>query len=233
MLPRILEPEVMDSAAEALSYDAMDHSQVNRRFVDDLLASTLPSMTSRPRVLDVGTGTALIPVELARRLPDCHIVAADAARAMLDLADRHIRADGLSDRIETLCVDCRQIPVNDGAFDLVISNSIVHHIPQPLEVLRECCRLLSPGGLLFVRDLFRPESAAEIERLVALHAGTADAEQQQLLRQSFHAALTVAEVQERIRPLGITPESVQATSDRHWTLSWIKPPADRTANKVC
>ena len=232
MLPRTLEPEVMDSAAEALSYDAMDHSQVNRRFVDDLLIAVLLTTTSRLRVLDVGTGTALIPVELARRFPDCHIVAADAARSMLDLADRHIHANGLSDRIETLCVDCRQIPFDDGAFDLVISNSIVHHIPRPLEVLQECCRILTPGGLLFVRDLFRPESSAEIERLVALYAGSASSEQQQLLRQSFHAALTVAEVQELVRSLGILSEAVQVTSDRHWTLCWDKPLSIQSAHEV-
>ena len=39
MLSRILETEVMDTPAEALDYDAMDHSAVNRVFVDDLLAA--------------------------------------------------------------------------------------------------------------------------------------------------------------------------------------------------
>ena len=37
MLSRILEPEAMDDAAEAREYDAMDHTSVNRAFVDDLL----------------------------------------------------------------------------------------------------------------------------------------------------------------------------------------------------
>ena len=37
MLPRTLEPEVMDTAEEAVDYDAMDHGEVNRRFVGDFL----------------------------------------------------------------------------------------------------------------------------------------------------------------------------------------------------
>ena len=37
-LERVLEPEVMESHQEAVDYDAMDHSEVNRIFVDDLLA---------------------------------------------------------------------------------------------------------------------------------------------------------------------------------------------------
>ena len=39
MIPRILEPEVMDSPLEAVDYNTMDHSQVNRVFVDDLLSA--------------------------------------------------------------------------------------------------------------------------------------------------------------------------------------------------
>src|SRR5260221_76162 len=38
-LLRVLEPEIMDSATEAADYDAMDHADVNRRCVDDLLAA--------------------------------------------------------------------------------------------------------------------------------------------------------------------------------------------------
>jgi hypothetical protein len=41
MLDRILEPEFMDTAEEARDYDSMDHAEVNRRFVDDLLAALL------------------------------------------------------------------------------------------------------------------------------------------------------------------------------------------------
>src|SRR4051812_38134791 len=70
MLQRILEPEVMDSPQEALEYDTMDHSAVNRVFVDDLLAA-------RPApgdVLDLGTGTALIPIELCKRETTCRIM---------------------------------------------------------------------------------------------------------------------------------------------------------------
>src|SRR5262245_28528158 len=54
MLPRVLEPEVMDTEAEARDYDAMDHATVNRAFVADLLAL----WDGRGTALDLGTGTA-------------------------------------------------------------------------------------------------------------------------------------------------------------------------------
>jgi hypothetical protein len=55
-LPRSLEPEMMDGEQEAREYGAMDHREVNARFVADLLAVGAPLR----RVLDVGTGTAVV-----------------------------------------------------------------------------------------------------------------------------------------------------------------------------
>ena len=59
-LERVLEPEVMDTVEEAQDYDSMDHSLVNEIFVQDLLATG----PIEGEVLDVGTGTAQIPIEL-------------------------------------------------------------------------------------------------------------------------------------------------------------------------
>ncbi len=63
-IERILEPEVMDTPEEARDYNAMDHSEVNRKFVDDLLAGPVG-----PRVIDLGCGPAAIPIELCQRAP--------------------------------------------------------------------------------------------------------------------------------------------------------------------
>ena len=46
MLTRILEPEVMDTAAEARDYNQMDHGDVNRLFVDDFLVAPLQAALS-------------------------------------------------------------------------------------------------------------------------------------------------------------------------------------------
>lgn len=225
MLPRVLEPEVMDTAEEALDYDSMHHDTVNRIFVDDLLqaAHDLSSggAESRPmRVLDVGTGTALIPIELYRRPGAFEVVAIDLANEMLKLANRNIERAGLANCIRAELVDAKRLPYADGSFDWVISNSIVHHIPEPSICMAEMRRVLRPGGLWFVRDLFRPDSAEVIERIVQTYAGMDSERQQQLFRQSLHAALTVSEVRELVAPLSVPSEFVKATSDRHWTMSY-------------
>jgi len=212
MLPRILEPEVMDTPQEAVDYDTMDHSTVNRVFVDDLLAV-------RPQpgdVLDLGTGTALIPVELCKRETTCRVMAVDAAVNMLELARYNI---GTTDRIQLAKVDAKQLGFDDGMFDTVMSNSIIHHIPEPRTVLAEAVRVAKAGGLLFFRDLLRPDDLATLRHLVDTYAGNANDHQRKMFGESLHAALTVEEIREFVASLGFPRESVQATSDRHWT--WV------------
>ncbi|HEX4072135.1 MAG TPA: class I SAM-dependent methyltransferase [Planctomycetaceae bacterium] len=222
MIPRILEPEVMDSPLEATDYNTMDHSQVNRVFVDDLLCA-LSRVTNLPvrgqcTILDVGTGTAQIPIELCGRPGHWHITAADLAQSMLDVAAENIGAARLGEWIKLQHLDAKRLPFENGQFDVVMSNSIIHHIPAPEECLAEMVRVVTPGGLLFGRDLLRPESVAELGRLVELYAGDANPHQKQMFGESLHAALTLDEVRAMAVPFGISPECVQQNSDRHWTL---------------
>jgi ubiquinone/menaquinone biosynthesis C-methylase UbiE len=228
-LPRVPEPEAMDSAEEAADYDAMDHGQVNARFCEDLLATApLPG-----RVLDVGTGTALIPVELCRRAPAASVEGIDLAGHMLALAERNVQQAGLAGRITLSRRDAKRTGWADGSFDTVVSNSIVHHIPEPGDAFAEMWRLVRAGGRLFVRDLERPESNARVAELVALYATIPEGltpqvrarheRQRALFDASLRAALTVDEVRQTVAALGIAAGAVQRTSDRHWTLSCGKP----------
>ena len=125
--------------------------------------------------------------------------------------------------------DCKKLPEATASFDAVMSNSIVHHIPQPGSVLKELWRVLKPGGLMFVRDLMRPDDVETLESLVTTYAGDANTHQKQMFRDSLHAALTVEEVRELVRDYGLSSDSVKATSDRHWTIQGKKESPGRTA----
>ena len=155
MLPRVLEPEVMDSAEEADDYDSMDHSEVNTRFVADFLRVW---DTEWP-ILDVGTGTAQIPIEVCRQCralappngpllwDSLAITAIDLADHMLALAQRNVESAGFADRIAIEKADAKQLPYPDGHFGAVISNSIIHHIPDPRDLLRRDAPRLRLGRL--------------------------------------------------------------------------------------
>lgn len=223
MLARVLEPEVMDSPQDAADYDAMDHSEVNRLFAQDFLkgwrfqSNQAGLSTGRSAILDLGTGTALIPIELCRVAPDLCIRAVDAARSMLELAERNIGQSGFETQITLEQVDAKALPYPDQSFAAVVSNSILHHIPEPGKVLNEAVRVLAPGGLIFFRDLVRPSDEKTLAGLVETYAGTCNPHQRRLFADSLRAALTVDEVRELVGANGFPRSSVAQTSDRHWT----------------
>jgi ubiquinone/menaquinone biosynthesis C-methylase UbiE len=227
MLHRVLEPELMDSENDAREYDAMDHSSVNKQFVTDLLAALADWSPKRPvhpeseciHVLDLGAGTAQIPNELARRAPNIHITAVDAAESMLTLARENTAKGGFSTRISVGLADAKQLPFDSASFIVVISNSIVHHIAEPRTVAAEAIRVCADGGLLFHRDLARPADETQLDYLAETYATGATPYQRKLFANSLRAALTLEEMRDLIAVFGYPREAVQLTSDRHWT--WV------------
>lgn len=239
MLSRTLEPELMDTFQEASEYDAMDHSEVNRLFVADFWTAwlrwgggeglrnpgLLPLSASVLEFADLGTGTAQIPIELCKRHQGFVVWGLDDAAHMLNFATSNIEIAGLTHRIRVDKADAKQLPFSPGRFAAIISNSIVHHIPEPLCVLKEACRVIKPGGVLFFRDLARPRDETELARLVRDYAGGASEFQQKMFSDSLRAALSLEEVRELIGKLGFPASTATLTSDRHWTWSAKMPAA--------
>jgi ubiquinone/menaquinone biosynthesis C-methylase UbiE len=107
--------------------------------------------TPVPRVLDVATGTARVPLLLAAQ-PwfDGAINGLDLTPAMLARAQDKIAAAGLSERIALRQGDASSLPWPDARFDLVISLEALEFFPRPRRALAEMSRVLKPGGALIV-----------------------------------------------------------------------------------
>jgi ubiquinone/menaquinone biosynthesis C-methylase UbiE len=223
VIPRVLEPEAMETPEEVRQYDAMDHSGVNGRFVQDFLAVHGPCRGGE--VLDVGTGTARIPIALALADGRARVLALDLSAAMLRQAAANIAEAGLTHRIRCHLGDAKSLLdlFGEGSFEAVVSNTIIHHIPDPAPVLEEMARLVAPKGTLLVRDLARPASYEEIVRLGDTYAGSETKAARALFEASLGAALTLEEVQAIVKELGHDAGRVSKTSDRHWTWGFSRP----------
>jgi ubiquinone/menaquinone biosynthesis C-methylase UbiE len=216
MLQRIPEPEVMDSPAEAIAYDAMDFTEINNAFAQAAISITQP--LAQGLILDAGTGTARIPIAIAHQQPQWQIIGIDLAESMLEIGKRNIEQAGLQTQIQLECVDAKQIPYPDHHFDMVISNSIVHHLSDPIAFFRELQRALKPKGSILLRDLTRPDNLKTLNDLVDSIGVEYDEEQKRLFRDSLYAAYTVAEIQAIAIAAGITDVNIYQSSDRHWTM---------------
>ncbi len=216
----------MDTAEEADGYDAMDHSEPNSAFVGRLV-----ELGARGRMLDIGTGPGHIPLLVCERIADARVVGIDLARNMLAHAERHRKASRFAARVDFRLADAKGLDFADASFDAVFSNTILHHIQDPQPFLAEARRVLKPGGVLLIRDLFRPETPERADALVALHAAEATPYQQKLLRDSLCAALTPAELRGVADAAGLAQAELLVDSDRHMSLqiesgrSSPRPPA--------
>lgn len=213
-MDRILEPEVMDTWLEATAYDAMDFVAVNTAFAIDAIAIDPHAI----KILDVGTGTARIPILMCQQRSQYLITGIDLAQSMLIIGRRNVEAAGLMQRIKLERVDSKKMPYPDLEFDMVISNSLVHHLPDPLSFFREIKRLVRPNGGILIRDLIRPENERIVDDLVAKIGGDYDLHQQQLFSDSLKAALTLTEVQELIDRVGLAGVKLTQSSELHWTI---------------
>lgn len=217
-MERILEPEYMDTPEEAEGYDAMDHAEANRSFVEAFLAAR--GARELLHVADLGTGPGDIPILLAQQLPQAKVVGIDAAATMLALAKDKVAAAGLQDRIDLSQADVKALPAPDRHYQAVISNTILHHIPEPLGFLREAWRVCAEGGLLFIRDLYRPPTEDDARALVHRYAAEGTEQQQKLFFDSLHAALTLEEIRDVAEAAGLPSAHthIEMTSDRHYTI---------------
>jgi ubiquinone/menaquinone biosynthesis C-methylase UbiE len=216
MLLRVLEPELMDSPEEAAEYDAMDFSEPNERFALDALR--LVHGVPEPVAIDLGTGTAQIPVRMLEQRADLRIVAADLAEHMLALAAARIASRGLETRCELARLDVKAVDRPTASFDLVMSNSTLHHLADPVLLLREVARLVKPGGAIIVRDLLRPESEEEAWSIVQRAAPNDSTRQKRLFFESLRAALTLEELRRAAEEAGLRELEIARISNRHFTL---------------
>ena len=204
----------MDTWLEATAYDAMDFESVNTAFAMDAIDLDPHAI----KILDAGTGTARIPILMCQQRPQYLITAVDLAQSMLIIGQRNVEEAGLNQRIRLERVDSKRMPYPDLEFDMVVSNSLVHHLPDPLSFFQEIKRLVRPGGAILIRDLIRPENDTVVNSLVAKIGEAYDPHQQQLFRESLQAALTLSEVQGLIDRVGLSQVKLSQSSDLHWTI---------------
>ncbi len=102
-----------------------------------------------PLMLDVATGTARLPLIMARNARfQGHVIGLDASRRMLAKAREKIGAGRFESYVSLLHHDAGELPFADGGFDVVTCLEALEFMPRPAETLAEMIRALRPGGLL-------------------------------------------------------------------------------------
>ena len=217
-MPRVLEPELMDDSAQALAYAGADFEQENQGFVDRFREYF--SEFTEGHILDLGCGPGDIPIRLVRALPACRVIAVDAAGSMIELAGEKVKQAGLADRIILRCERFQDTSLAEPA-DAVVSNSLLHHVPNPLQFWYRLRQLVKRDSPVLVMDLLRPDSPEEGQAIVDRYA----AEEAEILRRDFYrsllASFTEDEVAAQLAEMNMSRLIIDVVDDRHWVVSGI------------
>lgn len=117
--------------------------------VADRLASHLEA---GDRLLDAGTGPGLLPLAVAERAPDVRVEAFDHSGPLVRYGRDAAAERGVDDRVSFFVGDCNAIPVRDGRYPFLVSTGVLHALEEPERALRECHRVLRPGGRAWLFD---------------------------------------------------------------------------------
>ena len=212
-LRRVPEPELMSAEEQARAYAGADFEEPHGNFIR-LLQERLPGLPERGTALDLGCGPGDISIRFARAFPGWNVDGLDGSAAMLAIAREAIDAAGLGHRIELTEARLQEERPQAAAYDLVFSNSLLHHLEDPAVLWESIKHHGRPGGRVFAMDLMRPESESRLRELAATYRDEPEVLQRDF-RNSLRAAYRLEEVRRQLEEAGMSGLEVAAASDRH------------------
>ena len=144
-----MDATVLETIAARLEFRGTDEGYAR---LSQAYLPRLPLAHAR-RILALGCGTG-IEVRALRRLtrPDTAIIGVDHSPALIDAARRLTTDEGLADNVTYQVGDAHHAPYGDDEFDIITLHTLISHVEDPLQVLREARRLVRPGGTVAIFD---------------------------------------------------------------------------------
>ncbi len=186
----------------------------------------LDALGARPGelILDVACGTGEPALTLARRNPDLRVTAVDAAGPMVEVASAKAAREGLRNvTFRTLAAEALDFP--DATFDRIVCRFGVMLFADPLAGVRQCLRVLRPGGVFAFAVWGRPEMMRNCLWAYEAFCGRVPAERNAPLH-AVTSLGTPALVEELVAGAGFAGAGIEAhlfdlrfdTFDDYWSM---------------
>jgi len=109
------------------------------------LPEVLRRLQAGGSALDIGCGTGVVPITLAKAFPSAQISGIDLDAHSIGIAQGYARDAGLGDRVQLSSRRIEDLPA-DARWDLISTFDVVHDLPDPVDALRRIRAALSEGG---------------------------------------------------------------------------------------
>jgi len=124
----------------------------------DLIDAVVTHAPAAHRGMDVACGTGDLGFSLAARLPQLHLTGVDPSAEMLVIANQRTAAHGRG-RVDFHLGEMASLPARDASVDVITAGYGFRNVPDLAAAVRECARVLRPGGTLGSLDFFLPQNA--------------------------------------------------------------------------
>ncbi len=135
-------------AAMPIALEQMNRPVYEKRLVKSWLPA-LPEVVRKlqasGRALDVGCGTGIVPVTLAKAFPASRFAGLDFDERSIEIARGHASDAGVDARVEWIAAPAESLPT-DPPWDLITTFDVIHDLPDPLAALQRIRDALAPGG---------------------------------------------------------------------------------------
>lgn len=108
------------------------------------------------QILDLATGTADLAMQMARKLPQAHIIGLDISEKMLDIGKEKVKKQGFDSQIDLQQGDAAHLPFKDDSFDAVTIAFGVRNFEDLTHSLQEIHRVMKSNGKLFILEFSMP-----------------------------------------------------------------------------
>jgi ubiquinone/menaquinone biosynthesis C-methylase UbiE len=154
-LARVLE---VRSAKSRSFFDQVgpEWDAIRKVWGDELLRARALQRLLAPglRVLDMGTGTGALALELAAA--GCAVIAVDHSPRMLEAAREKLAAAG-AHNVELRAGDAAALPLANAEVDAAFAHMVLQYLPSPADALAEMARVTKPGGSVVAIDFVSHE----------------------------------------------------------------------------
>jgi ubiquinone/menaquinone biosynthesis C-methylase UbiE len=215
---RIPEPELMLDEEQARAYAAADFESAHSLY-PKLFDKLFPDRPRRALVLDIGCGPCDVTIRFARANPGYRFHAVDGSAAMLNEARKALRRRQLVARVKLIEGRVPDIALPAARYDVILSSSLLHHLPEPEALWQTIQRYSKPGTRVFVVDLRRPATRDAAGALAKKYSvGEPNVLKRDFLN-SLLAAFTPREVGQQLSAAELSWLRVAALTDRHLMVS--------------
>ena len=134
-----------------------------------MIVPSIPGLKERldagVRILDVGCGSGLLMIQLAKAFPNCKFVGVEVDRFAVEDAQRYIKGNGVEDRVSALLVDATSMDY-DREFDLVNMAVVLHEIQPDMKhrSMANCYKALKDPGEIVIFDFAYPERVQDFRK---------------------------------------------------------------------